>query len=153
MDTLSGNISKLIFKVNIVDDLKDFVLSGRMLKVLMVMDGKKSVAVIARILKMDLATIRPAISTLAELQLIRFSDDAMPMLDGAFFDFLKEQLSMVTGPIAQVLFEDAIDDLGGSAGIPKNRTAELIELLARQISDEEQKSTFIKLVMQKTRGA
>ena len=151
MDPFSDDISKVIFKVEIADDLTDFVLSGRMLKVLMVMDGEKDVAAIARTLKMDLATIGPAISTLAELQLIRFADDAMLMLDSAFFDFLKQQLSRITGPIAQVLVEDAIDNFGGGAGIPQNRADEFIELLARQISDEEQKSTFIKLVMQKTR--
>jgi hypothetical protein len=49
------------------------------------------------------------------------------------------------GPIAEVLIEDAMADLGyGNGSIPYSKAPELIELISRDIQREEKKAGFIK---------
>ena len=69
-----------------------------------------------------------------ELELIEPTEQAVSVLDGDFFGYLNDQLTRAVGPIASVLIEDSVADLGHSMSrFPSHRAAELVNLLDRQI--------------------
>jgi len=73
-------------------------------------------------------------------------------MDGGQNEFLSQQLHLAVGPIAEVLIEDAVADLGYSLyQFPSHRAAELVELLARQIQRQEKRTAFEQAMVKKLR--
>ncbi|MBW2357715.1 MAG: hypothetical protein JRF21_03180, partial [Deltaproteobacteria bacterium] len=69
-----------------------------------------------------------------------------------FLDFLNAQLALSIGPIAEVIIEDTVDDLGHSLSkFPSHRAAELVDLLSREIQREEKRGIFKKNMVNKIR--
>ena len=150
MDILSNDISSIVFRQAVNIDSGKISLDGQMLNFLSKLDGKKNVGMISQTVDMDMSTIRSVLSRLIKLKLIEVVKENIPTLDENFLNFLKDQLSLSTGPIAQVMVEDAIRDMGhGTSTIPINRAAELIELLSRQIPDTEKRTSFIQTMLGK----
>lgn len=143
MDVTSGDLSALVFKRVPAQNLGEISLDGQMLSVLMEVDGRQSVGVIAQKLGMTLGAIRPVISGLLELKLIEAGEDALSVLDEEFLAVLRNRLALAVGPIAEVLIEDAAADLGYTPErFPTHRAAELVDLLARQIRRENKMTEF-----------
>ncbi len=143
MDVMSGDLSALVFKRVPAQNLGEFSLDGRMLGILMEVDGRQSMGAIARKLGLSPGAIRPVVSKLLELGLIEADENALSILDGSFLKYLKEELALAVGPIAEVLIEDAAGDLGYTPErFPAHRAAELVDLLARQIRREEKMTLF-----------
>ena len=150
MDILSDDITTLVFRRAISVDLGNVSLDGQMLNILSKLDGRKNLGMISREIGTDMSEIRPVISKLLKLKLIEAAEEDIPVLDKDFFVFLTDQLSIITGPIAQVMVEDAIRDIAhGSSTIPVNRAAELIEMLSRQIPETEKRTSFIQTMLAK----
>jgi hypothetical protein len=143
MDVTSGDLSALVLKRVPAQDLGEFSLDGRMLSVLMEVDGRQSVGAIAQKLGMTLGAIRPVVSGLLDLKLIEAGEGSLSVLDAEFLEHLKSRLALAVGPIAEVLIEDAAGDLGYTPErFPAHRAAELVDLLARQIRREEKMAEF-----------
>jgi hypothetical protein len=143
MDVTTGDLSALVFKRVPAQNLGEFSLDGRMLSVLMEVDGRQSVGAIARKLGMNMGTIRPVISGLLDLKLIEAGEGSLSVLDAEFLEVLRSRLALAVGPIAEVLIEDAAGDLGYTPErFPTHRAAELVDLLARQIRREEKMTEF-----------
>lgn len=143
MDISSGDISVMVFRRVIRKDEDEFPVDSRMLSVLMEMDGKKSLGTIGKKTGLDMGTIREVMAKLLRLKLVESVESAISVLDQDFLNFLSQQLHLAVGPIAEVLIEDAVADLGYSLyQFPSHRAAELVELLARQIQREEKRTDF-----------
>ncbi len=149
----SGDISRMVLKRTVRADLGEISLDSRMLQVLMELDGKKTIGEVAQSLNMSLKDLRSILSKLNELKLCEPARDSMPVLGKDFFDFLSAQLSRAMGPVADVVIEDEINDMGEDAKqFPEHRAAELVDLLARQILREERKVAFQQAMVKKLRG-
>jgi len=147
MDILHGDISTMVFRSEIKSESSNVSLDINMLRVLTELDGRQQLGLIAQKLGINMTTIRAVISRLIELNLVKAVEAGIPMLDSNFFDFLTDRLSLTIGPIAQIMVDDAVSEIGhGAPQIPKSRGAELIELLARQIPEKE---NFIRTAMEK----
>lgn len=152
MDISSDDISSVVFKRVVKDDLGKFSFDSQMLNVFMALDGKKRLANVAGELGYSTGIMKTAVSKLMDLKLIEPVEEAVSMLDDDFFDYLENQLSLAIGPLAKVLIEDAADDLGHSkTGFPSHRAAELVDLLAQDIHREEKKTTFKQNMVKKIR--
>ena len=150
MDISSGNISAMVFGRVSRDDLGEFSLDGHMLTVLMELDGNKSIAEIAKKTGLDMGVMRSTVSRLLELKLIEPFEKAVSLLSRDFFDYLGEQLSRAIGPIASVLIEEAVHDLGHTLSkFPSYRAAELVDILAREIKKEDNKVQFQRVMVEK----
>jgi hypothetical protein len=150
MAPFSGDISALVFKGSVKGDLDEFSLDSQMLRVLMSLDGKKNLASVSRSINMNLETLKEVFIRLHKIQLIEKVEVAVPMLNDDFFTFLKNQLSVALGPIAEFLIEDEIQTLSDVPGqLPFHRAAELVNLLARQIPRQENKIVFQQAMAQK----
>jgi hypothetical protein len=152
MDISSGDISFMVFRRVTRDDAGEFSLDGQMLSVLMELDGKKSFAVVAKNAGLSMGIIRRVVSKLFKLNLIEPVEEAISRLDEDFFDYLKSQLALAIGPIAEVIIEDVVIDLGQSLSqFPSYRAAELIDLISREIQREEKRNSFKQHMLNKIR--
>lgn len=148
----SGDISKLVLKRTVRADLGEVSLDSQMLQVLMELDGRKTIGQIAQSLNMTLKDLRAILGRLYQLRLCEIARNAIPSLGKEFFRFLSAELSRAMGPIADVVIEDEISDMGQSqAHFPAHRAAELVDVLARQILREERKVAFQQAMVKKLR--
>ena len=143
MEVLSGEIADKVFRQVIKNRYHDISLERWLLKVFLEINGKSNVGEIAQKAEMDMVEMRKAISKLLELGLIMQVAPSEPLLDDDFFDYLQIQLSRAVGPIAVVLIEEDIKDMGHNmSDFPSSKAAELVDLLAREIQREEKKALF-----------
>lgn len=152
MDFSSSELSAMIFKRVIRQDIGEFPLDHQMLSVFMELDGKASLGTVARKTGLNMSSMREIIAKLIQNGLVEKEDQKITMLDKDFFDHLVAQLSLAVGPIAQVLIEDEVENLGYELSrFPGHRVTELIEKLAREIRREEKKNVFLKVMATKIR--
>ena len=143
MDVLSGNILSMIFKQVVTGGMGDITLDSGLLNVFMELDGKKNLGMIAQKTGLNMGEIREAISKLLKIKLVESSTENILMVDGEFLNFLNAQLSLAVGPIAEVLIEDEIVNMGhGISKFPASKAAELVEMIAMTIEHEEKRSVF-----------
>lgn len=143
MDISSGNILALVFSRVVREDIRKFSLDSNMLRVLMELDGKQNLSEIAKKTNVDMSAIRKIMSKLLQLKLVKSVEVTVSMLDEDFFEHLQAQLSVALGPIAEVLIEDALTDLGHQrTRFPSSRAAELVDFVAREIQREEKMGQF-----------
>lgn len=152
MDFSSSELSAMVFKRVVRQDMGEFPLDHQMLSVFMALDGKAPLGAVARKTGLNMSSMREIIARLMQNGLVEKEDQQMIMLDKDFFEYLMAQLSLAVGPIAQVLIEDEVENLGYELSrFPGHRVAELIDKLAQEIRREEKKNDFIKMMAAKIR--
>jgi len=143
MDILSGDISLLVFRRVVLSNMGDISLDSRMLEVLMELDGKKNLGSISKKTGMTTGNLRESVSKLLKLNLIEIVEGTGAFLDNDFMGYLNEQYALAIGPVAEVIIEDAVSDLGYKMSqIPSHKIAELIDLLSAEIQRDEKKEAF-----------
>lgn len=152
MDLSSAGISTMVFKRLLREDQGDFLLDQKMLTVFMELDGQKNLGAVASKAGLNMSSMREVISKLLQLKLIEKVEEQILFLDNDFIEFLFGQYSLAVGPIAQVLIEDEIRDLGFTISqFPTQRVAELVDRLSREIRRDEKKSDFKRNMINKIR--
>jgi hypothetical protein len=150
MDMSSTQISHMVFRRVTPVNRGKFSLDSQTLSVLMELDGTKALATVAKDLGVNIAVMREVISKLLQLGLIEKTDEAVSKVDQDFMDFLRSELAIATGPIADILIEDAARDLGYTmTQVPTHRVAELVDMLAREIHREEKMVAFKQRMVMK----
>ena len=152
MDFSSSELSAMVFKRVVRQDIGEFPLDHQMLSVFMELDGKAPLGVVARKTGLNMSSMREIIARLMQNGLVQKEDQQIVMLDKDLFEYLVAQLSLAVGPIAQVLIEDEVENLGYELSqFPGHRVDELIEKLAQEIRREEKKKVFLKMMAMKIR--
>jgi len=152
MTDLSSNISAKIFRKTVATLQGQISMSGKMLEVLMALDGNMTVGEVARRLGLSMSDLRPHLQKLLDHGVIEEVKEKVAVLDSRFYGYLSGHLSRIAGPIAGVMVEDAVLEIGnGTTNVPMSRAGELIELLGGQIPEERQRVDFIKNMLQKLR--
>ena len=142
----------MIFRRTVTNALGDFSLDRQTLNIYMQLNGTDTLGQLATTAGTNLGTMRGLISKLLKLGLIEAVKKDIVMLDGDFFRYLINQLSLATGPIASVLIEDEVHGLGYEVDqFPGYRAAELVDRLAAEIRRKEKKAIFIKNMAGKIR--
>jgi DNA-binding transcriptional ArsR family regulator len=141
----SGDITSKIYRRKVRDDLGDFSLDGQTLLMLMELDGKATLGSLAAKTGLSMGSIRELISELLKLGLIEKVEKEIIPVDSVFFRQLLDELALAIGPIASVLIEDEVQDLGHDVKtFPSYLVTELVDRLAGEIRREEKKVIFIK---------
>ena len=142
----------MIFRRTVTNALGDFSLDRQTLNIYMQLNGTDTLGQLATTAGTNLGTMRVVISKLLKLGLIEAVKKDIVVLDGDFFRYLINQLSLATGPIAGVLIEDEVHGLGYEVDqFPGYRAAELVDRLAAEIRRKEKKAIFIKNMAGKIR--
>jgi hypothetical protein len=154
MKASSAQLASTVFQRVIREDTGQVSLNSQALAFFVEVDGSKTVAEIAKKCGLAGAEIRKVIEKLRELKLVEPVPKGVDVVDGSFMESLQQQLSVAIGPIAGVLIEDAVEDLGCRLdAVPSHMAPELVEMLAREIQREEQRIDFkqqmVKIIMEK----
>jgi len=150
MDISSGDISAMVFRRVVWEDAVEYSFDTQMLTLFMELDGKKSLAVIAKKTGLKMSSLREAVNKLLKIKLIGPVAEAISAVDADFMDTLKRELSLAIGPLAQILIEDAVNDLGQSwTRFPTRRAPELVESLSREIQREDKRAVFKQAMVRK----
>jgi hypothetical protein len=145
-----NDIATMVFKSVVRDDLGTISMDSRMLGVLVELDGKKSAGEVARKIGLDAAGLQAVIRYFLEKGLIEPVEGTAPLLTRDFFHYLNAELSMAVGPLAEILIEDAAEDMGFTlTGFPRHRAAELVDSLARQVPREEKRIEFQQAMLKR----
>lgn len=150
MDFSSSEISSMIFKRVVRQDIGEFPLDHQMLSVFVELDGKTPLGAVAQKTGLSMSSMRDIIAKLMQNGLVEKVDRTIVTLDKDFFEFLVAQLSIAIGPVAPVLIEDEVENLGYELSrFPGHRVAELVDRLAQEIRREEKKEVFLKMMAMK----
>ena len=143
MDALSGDISPLVFQLSVKNEPGEVTLDKEMLAVIQELDGKKTVGMVAKNMGLEVEKLKGIIAKLLTSGIVALVNQSMPMVKEGFFTYLTDQLSLATGPMAEVLIDEALATLGYNlTNFPKHRVQELIDLLAPRIFREEKRAIF-----------
>lgn len=147
MDNSSYDISNSIFRRTVTSLNGQIAMSGRMLDLLIMLDGRTTVREVAQKMNINLTDMRPLLSKLVSCGVV---EEAVENIPPQFFGYMVAHLTRIAGPMAQLMVEDAVLDIsGGSSQVPRGRSSELIEMLGRQIPDKNQKAAFIQEMLKK----
>ena len=143
MDISSSQISHMVFQRVTPLSPGEFSLDSQMLAVLMELDGRQSLAAVAKKMGINIAAMREIVFRLLRMKLIEPVEEAVSKVDEDFMDYLRSELAVATGPIAQILIEEGVRDLGCTMHqFPAHRAAELVDLLAKEIHRDEKMVVF-----------
>ncbi len=143
MDILSGDISPLVFQLSVKNEPGEVTLDKEMLVVIRELDGKKSIGMVAKNIGLELGKLKEIIAKLLTHGIIALVSQSMPMMKEDFFIYLTDELSKATGPMAEVLIDEAVTSLDCTQSLfPRHRVQELIDLLAPKIFREEKRAAF-----------
>jgi len=135
----------MIYKRKVRDDLGDFSLDGQTLLILMELDGRATLGHLAGKTGLSMGAIRELIGNLLKLGLIEKVEKEVIPVGNDFFRNLLDELALAIGPVASVLIEDEVQDLGYDVNsFPSFLVTELVDRLAGEIRREEKKTIFIK---------
>ena len=150
MDILSGNISSIVLRQVVKDDLGDVSLNSQLLRVFLAFDGHKTLERVAKETNLNMVSMREIVARLLELELVKPANESILSLDKEFIDSLKSELSRALGPIAELLIEEVVSEMGYTLKqFPSSQAAELIQLLAREIKRDEKRNPFMKYMVNK----
>jgi hypothetical protein len=146
----AGDISPLIFRQIVGENLKDVSLDGRLLSLFLALDGEKSLGVLAQTIGLNPEDLRITVTRLLELQLIEPLEKEFTYLDPEFLGYLTLQYAKAIGPLARILIEEELLAAGHHQDrIPKTQAVILIETLAREIQRKEKKERFRRDMVRK----
>ncbi|MCF8029622.1 MAG: hypothetical protein K9K39_01865 [Desulfohalobiaceae bacterium] len=143
MDLRSGDISRVVLRPNVRQDMEAFKLSSAMLNVLAALDGYRDVSDVVEMLGMGWGEIRQVLIKLQDRDLIALVKEREQALSSRFFEILEERLAAYMGPVAGMLIDDTVQSMGEKKGqFPSRRAVELVDSLAGEISSVGKKQEF-----------
>ena len=152
MDVPVDELPSMVFKQVARDDLGEFSLNGQMLRVLVQFDGRKNISSVSGNTGLDLAELHDVTRRLLQLNLIEPVAKPVSLADADFFGFLQNQLALAVGPLASILLDDALVDMGHTRErFPINHAAELVDILSEDIQREEKRISFRQNMLNKIR--
>ncbi len=152
MDVPVDELPSMVFRQVARDDLGEFSLNGQMLRVLIEFDGKKSISSVSGKTGLEVADLHDITQRLLQLNLIEPVAKPVSLANGDFFGYLQNQLALAVGPLASILLDDALADMGHTRGrFPINHAAELVDILSEDIQREEKRITFRQNMLNKIR--
>jgi len=150
MDMPLDDFAFMVFQRTARNDLHEFSLTGRMLGIFAEFDGQQNLSEIAGRTGLELRVLKDVARKLLKLNLIEPTAKAVSAVDHDFFSYLNVQLALAVGPLAPVLIEDALEDLGYSfSDFPAHHAAELVDLLSQEIQREGKRSNFRQKMLSK----
>lgn len=122
-------------------------------QVLAQVNGQRSVADIAEILELDEFDVAKIIFSLVTAGLLHQveGDQARhkDLVDEDFLQQLSENFTEILGPMAPVIIEDEAAAMGESLQtFPQEKAAELVERISTEISDDQKRTEFLRLMLE-----
>jgi hypothetical protein len=143
MQPSPAQMAHMVFIQAIPNELSQFNCTSHMLMVLIHLDGRLNLTAVAKKAGLPIKDAVNAAAQLSAINIIETTSNGSGHLNADFVNYMKNQLSMVVGPIAEILIEDAAKDLGHTIeAFPAFQAADLVEILAKDINQKDKRITF-----------
>ncbi len=124
-----------------------------MLKLYLAIDEKKQVLDIFKETKLERSVFKECLLKLYKLKLIEQVAEKVDYVDSAFLSRVREVLISVSGPLGELLLEEAADEMNCELSeIPKSKVADLVYQIANDIPGEKQAAEFKKIMLQEIKN-
>ena len=75
------------------------------------------------------------------------------IIDAGFFDFMEKELTRIIGPVASVILDEEIKNMGEERGVfPVGKVSLLVEKVSGEIADDTQRIAFQKTTLDALKG-
>jgi hypothetical protein len=133
------------YRKRIGKELQSVSLNADMIRLLLVIDESKSLYQISAEAEMDAVTFKKTLAGLLAQGLIEAVQRTVPPLDRSFLNAMRSNLTRVIGPVAEILMEEVLVEMGlDAARIPVEQAAEIINRIALEIPDDAGRIQFKK---------
>jgi len=147
----------LVFKLSSKRAPDEVRLKHDVWSVLSQIDGKKTVGNISVELKIGEYDIARILYTLFSTGLIEVATEpqrkAKKIVDAGFFGFVEKELTEIIGPVAPVILDEEIKDMGEERdSFPVEKVSLLVEKVSAEIADDTHRIAFQKTALGALRG-
>jgi hypothetical protein len=148
---------ELVFKLSSKRAPDEIRLKNEEWSVLSQVNGKKKVSEIAGELKLGEQESAKILYKLFTAGLIEVGSEpqikAKKSVNSDFFAFVEGKLAEIIGPVASVILEEEISDMGESKGnFPVEKASLLVEKISGEIADDAKRIEFQKTALASLRG-
>ena len=149
MNIVSPGRTKMFFRKVALPDGGKISLNADMIRLLMAIDENKDLSRISNEIGMDTSVLNETLSRLLKLKLIESVEKKAQFLNNKFIESLRTNLSQAVGPMAQIIIEDTVADMGlKMSEIPEHQAAELISNIAQEVPEENNQIEFKKTMIE-----
>ncbi len=146
----------VIYKLSTTAPPGEVSLKPESWRILAQVNGERSIAEIAQAIGMDEATAAQVALLLFQAGVLEISRGvvAPPRLtvNGVFFDQVTHQLATAIGPLAEIVIDEEIENLGESRKeFPRDRIPDLVERVSQAIPDEAKRIKFQQVMLEAIR--
>jgi DNA-binding MarR family transcriptional regulator len=125
-------------------------------RILAQVNGERTIAEIAKALGMDEPAAAQIALSLYQAGVLEVAQGAATparaRVDGAFFDEVTHQLATAVGPLAEIVIDEEIENLGESRKqFPRERIPDLVERVSQAIPDEAKRIKFQQVMLEAIR--
>lgn len=143
MDESVQKLSELPFKQSKNVNISDLSLDIKMLNIVWAMDGSRDLKTVAREDGYDLNELAAEVQNLMRMGVLEVNQALAGFVEKETLDILTKNLIQAIGPVADILVEDTISDMGYSlSSLPNHKLKQLVDRLALEIKDEESSERF-----------
>lgn len=148
-----ANISNLRYKKTDRASNQEFTLDTYMLKLLLAIDGQKTVREVSRGVHMNPSTFKDTFIKLVKLGLIEQAIDLETCVEKTLIDKMRKTLIQLIGPLGEVLVDDTAEDMGWKVNrIPLSGLADFVAAVSKEIPGDKQSNEFKKLMLKEMRN-
>jgi hypothetical protein len=153
MQAMQSKIGARVYKPIFPSSFMEFKCNSNMLAVLLHLDGKSDLAAISQKISMPLQTVVETITHLLNLKLVASANNGAGILDETFAQHILTQLAVAVGPLAEVLIDDAMQDLGYTReSFPLVKVPDLVLALSKEIQREDKRRVFQQKMMERIKN-
>jgi hypothetical protein len=125
-------------------------------RVLALVNGERTIAEIAKVLGIDEPAAAQLALSLYQAGVLEVAQGAATpvraSVDGHFFDEVTHQLAAAVGPLAEIVIDEEIENLGESRKqFPRERIPDLVERVSQAIPDEAKRIKFQQVMLEAIR--
>ncbi len=143
MDKSLQELSEMTFKQSENANISALSLDIKMTNIFWSMDGSRDFKTVAREDAYDLEELAAGVQTLVTMGALEVDRVLAGNVDKGTLDILTQNLSQAIGPMAEILVEDTISDMGHSlSSLPNHKLEQLVNQLALEIRDKESSESF-----------
>ncbi|MEJ2157182.1 MAG: hypothetical protein P8X96_17750 [Desulfobacteraceae bacterium] len=143
MDKSLQELSEMTFKHVKNVNVSDLSLDIKMTNIFWSMDGSRDFKTVAREDGYDPEELVAGVQALIKMGALEVDQVLAGNVDTKTLDIITQNLSQAIGPMADILVEDTISDMGHSLStLPNHKLKQLVNQLALEIPDAESSASF-----------
>jgi hypothetical protein len=143
MDKSLQELSEMTFKHVKNVNVSDLSLDIKMTNIFWSMDGSRDFKTVAREDGYDPEELVAGVQALIKMGALEVDQVLAGNVDKKTLDIITQNLSQAIGPMADILVEDTISDMGHSLStLPNHKLKQLVKQLALEIPDAESSASF-----------